>query len=57
MANKSADNPETSKPATPAEAKAGAQSTKDGLKKTREATQTRAEVRQQKTPEGHSNRG
>jgi len=57
MAKERTDNPDSAKPATPAEQKAGKQSTKDGLEKTRDNRQTRGEVRQQKTPQGHPNRG
>jgi hypothetical protein len=57
MANERTDKSGTNKPATPAEQKAAQQSTKDGLQKTRDNTQTRGEVRQQKTPQGQSNRG
>jgi hypothetical protein len=50
-------NPESNKPATSAEQTAGEQSTQDGLLKTRGNTQDRAEVNQQKTPQGQSRRG
>jgi hypothetical protein len=57
MPTKRNSNPETAKPATPAEQRAASQSTKDGLQKTRENTNDRAEVNKQKTPQGQSNRG
>jgi hypothetical protein len=57
MSTKRNSNPETAKPATPAEQRAASQSTKDGLQKTRENTNDRAEVNKQKTPQGQSNRG
>jgi hypothetical protein len=57
MAKERTDNPDSAKPATPAEQKAGKESTKDGLEKTRDNSQTRGEVRQQKTPQGQPNRG
>jgi hypothetical protein len=57
MANMHGDHPETNKSATSAEQQAGKKSTKDGLQKTRDSRQTRVEVRQQKTPQGQSNRG
>jgi hypothetical protein len=41
MSTKRNSNPETSKPATPAERRAVSQSTKDGLQKTRENTSDR----------------
>lgn len=50
-------NPETAKPATPSEQLSASQSTKDGLQKTRENTQSRDEISKQKTPQGQSNRG
>jgi hypothetical protein len=50
-------NPETAKPPTPTEQAAAQKSTEDGLQKTRGNTQTRAEISQQKTPQGQSNRG
>jgi hypothetical protein len=57
MAKERTDKSSTSRPATPAEQKAAEQSTKDGLEKTRDNSQTRGEVRQQKTPQGQPNRG
>jgi hypothetical protein len=57
MAKERTDKSGTSKPATPAEQKAASKSTKDGLEKTRDNTQTRGEVREQKTPQGQPNRG
>ena len=50
-------NPETAKPPTPTEQAAAQKSTEEGLQKTRGNTQTRAEISQQKTPQGPSNRG
>ena len=49
--------PQSGKPAGKAEQQAASESTKDGLKKTREASQTRDEVREQKTSQGQPNRG
>jgi hypothetical protein len=57
MAKERTDKSGMSKPATPAEQKAASKSTKDGLEKTRDNTQTRGEVREQKTPQGQPNRG
>lgn len=57
MSTERSNNPETAKPATPAEQQAASASTKDGLQKTRENTNDRAEVNKQKTPQGQSNRG
>lgn len=47
MAHSSANTPQPSKPAGDAARKAGAASTEDGLRKTRENTNSREEVRQQ----------
>lgn len=57
MPKERTSNPETNKPATPSEQKAADKSTKDGLQKTRENSQSREEVSQQKTPQGTPNRG
>lgn len=57
MSKERAKSSEGNKPATAAEQKAAKRSTKDGLQKTRDNTLTRAEVRQQKTPQGQSSRG
>ena len=57
MADKSANDPKPAKPAGKAEQQAADASTKDGLQAGRESTNTRQEVRQQKTPQGQPNRG
>lgn len=57
MPKERTSNPETNKPATSSEQKAAGKSTKDGLQKTRENSQSREEVSQQKTPQGKPNRG
>ena len=57
MPKEHTSNPETAKPATPAAKQEANQSTKDGLQKTRESTNDRAEVSKQKTSQGQSNRG
>ena len=57
MPKERTSNPETAKPATPAQKQAADQSTKDGLQKTRDNTSDRAEVSKQKTPQGQPNRG
>ena len=57
MPKEHTSNPESSKPATPAQQQAAEASTKDGLQKTRENTNDRAEVNKQKTPQGQSSRG
>lgn len=57
MPKERTSNPESAKPATPAEQQAANQSTKDGLQKIRENTNDRAKVSKQKTPQGQSNRG
>jgi hypothetical protein len=57
MADKLNNKPNERKPAGQAEKQAADASTKDGLETTRENSQTRQEVRQQKSSQGQPNRG
>ena len=57
MADKLNNKPNEAKPTGKSDKKAADASTKDGLKVTRENSQTRQEVRQQKSNQGQPNRG
>ncbi len=57
MPQKPTNDAQTSKPAGEAERQAARQSTKDGLKKSRESHQTRDEIRDQKAAQGQPNSG
>jgi hypothetical protein len=57
MADKSANVPQPAKPAGKAQQQAADASTKDGLQAGRENTNSRQEVRQQKSSQGQPNRG
>ena len=57
MTQHNSPNVQTNKPATATERDAAKNGKQDGLQKTREATASREEIAQVKTPQGQSNRG
>ncbi len=57
MPKKPLDDVQSNKPASKAEQQAARETTKDGLKKARDARHTRDEVLEQKTSQGQPNRG
>ena len=57
MADKSKNKPVPAKPASSAEKHAAEKTTNDGLQPGRQTTNTREQVREQKTSQGQPNRG
>ncbi len=57
MPKKPLDDVQSNKPASKAEQQAARETTKDGLKKARDARHTRDEVLEQKTSQGQPSRG